>query len=428
MVVLITRLWKNPHLARLLWFLVLMKLVTPPLIDLPLPMFPVSGELVEFSPSSNTRPGGSQSVTNIFDEDAPAGATRAPADTSGAEGWALIIWLTGFTLLALLGFRRHRRVVEIIRQSSPAKPQIQAEAQRLSEKLGLSDCPKIRISSQRVPPFVTAHPVNQVVVLPSSLLSELSADQRQTVLAHELAHLRWGDRWLRLIELLVLAVNWWNPVAWLASRRLRQAMEACCDAVVVWAMPASRKSYGEALFRTVEFLTKSEPMRPLTANTLGSSGLKNRIEDIMSKETNHRPSHPVLAFVLVLGVIILPTTIVVSQESPDVEGNRPSAVPVESRPDSVAAVRWEVMNFELVDGDSDEVERKVAEIVRKNITANLSEIGASLDKHGLKRYSTSRKSHKRVPAFVSGRVAGLNLGHTAAPVRSGQRYTLVRKS
>ena len=38
---LITRWWKNPHVAHLMWLLVLAKLVTPPLWQVPLPVAPV---------------------------------------------------------------------------------------------------------------------------------------------------------------------------------------------------------------------------------------------------------------------------------------------------------------------------------------------------------------------------------------------------
>ena len=33
----VTRIWRNPHLAHVLWLLVLLKMVTPPLIGIPIP-------------------------------------------------------------------------------------------------------------------------------------------------------------------------------------------------------------------------------------------------------------------------------------------------------------------------------------------------------------------------------------------------------
>lgn len=35
----VTRVWRNPHLAHALWLLVLMKLVTPPIVQAPVPQW-----------------------------------------------------------------------------------------------------------------------------------------------------------------------------------------------------------------------------------------------------------------------------------------------------------------------------------------------------------------------------------------------------
>src|SRR5262249_29943138 len=38
-VAVITRVWRNPHLAHLLWLIVLLRLVAPPIVQVPLPSF-----------------------------------------------------------------------------------------------------------------------------------------------------------------------------------------------------------------------------------------------------------------------------------------------------------------------------------------------------------------------------------------------------
>ena len=43
-VFVITRVWRNPHLAHGLWLLVLLKLVTPPLFQVPLPILEAEEE------------------------------------------------------------------------------------------------------------------------------------------------------------------------------------------------------------------------------------------------------------------------------------------------------------------------------------------------------------------------------------------------
>ena len=57
------------------------------------------------------------------------------------------------------------------------------------------------------------------------------------ILAHELAHLRRRDHWVRAVELIVSTVYWWNPLVWVIRRQIHQAEDLCCDAWVRWAFP-----------------------------------------------------------------------------------------------------------------------------------------------------------------------------------------------
>ena len=217
----------------------------------------------------------------------PSAATSLPSGTvSSQRPLQLIIWMLGLFVLALICWSRHGRLLGILSRSREVDSHIREEAELLAAKLGVTACPEIRISDERIGPFVTVRLRRQAIVFPTSLLAKMSTEERQTVLAHELAHVRSGDRWIRSIEVLVLGLYWWNPIAWFVGRRLRQSMEECCDAVVIWIMPENRKSYGKALLRTVEFLTESRPLQPLPGNAFGPPRLKHRIENIMKRENS----------------------------------------------------------------------------------------------------------------------------------------------
>jgi bla regulator protein blaR1 len=79
--------------------------------------------------------------------------------------------------------------------------------------------------------------------VPRRLWDRLDPDQRQTLLLHELAHLRRRDHWVRCLELGVTILYRWHPSAWWARVTLREAEEQCCDAWVVWAMPGAVRTY-----------------------------------------------------------------------------------------------------------------------------------------------------------------------------------------
>src|SRR5258708_3127674 len=63
------------------------------------------------------------------------------------------------------------------------------------------------------------------LLLPAELWRGLNETQRDTLLLHELAHLRRRDHLVRWLELLVVGLYWWHPAAWWAIASLRQAEE-----------------------------------------------------------------------------------------------------------------------------------------------------------------------------------------------------------
>jgi hypothetical protein len=144
------------------------------------------------------------------------------------------------------------------------------------------------------------------VILPADLLDCLAPDEQITLLAHELAHARRRDHWVRWLEFVVTGVYWWLPVVWWARRRLGEAEEQCCDAWVVWMLPAAAKVYARALLQTVDFLD-TRPALPPAASGLGHLYLlKRRLTMIVHERLSPRLPWPVHAGTVLLGMLILP--------------------------------------------------------------------------------------------------------------------------
>src|SRR5207248_9487495 len=128
---------------------------------------------------------------------------------------------------------------------------------RLAARLGLARCPDVALVPACISPLLWALGRVPRLLLPAELWQRLTPEQRDTLLAHELAHLRRGDPWVRRLELLALGLYWWHPVAWWARRELAAAGEECCDAWVVWALPEAAPAYAAALVETVAFLSRT---------------------------------------------------------------------------------------------------------------------------------------------------------------------------
>jgi TonB family protein len=80
---------------------------------------------------------------------------------------------------------------------------------------------------------------------------ELDDRQRRAIISHELEHVLANDSLLLNVVRLLLALMPWNPVAWLAYRRLQLAVELDCDRRVL-ARGADMPGYAETLLTVAQ--------------------------------------------------------------------------------------------------------------------------------------------------------------------------------
>jgi len=122
------------------------------------------------------------------------------------------------------------------------------------------------------------------VVLPKALLKQLDAAALETVLAHELAHVRRKDHWIRLLELVVTTLFWWHPVVWWASHELRELEEQCCDGLVLVTVPHGARVYATALLDTLDCLSERSVSTPGVATAAKSAvSLARRIKMLKNR-------------------------------------------------------------------------------------------------------------------------------------------------
>jgi TonB family protein len=87
-----------------------------------------------------------------------------------------------------------------------------------------------------------------------------SEDRRRIVLLHELAHVRRGDAATHLMARAALALNWWNPLAWIAWRAFLHERERAADDLVLTS-GAQAPTYAEHLLE----IARTMQAQPATA-------------------------------------------------------------------------------------------------------------------------------------------------------------------
>lgn len=92
-----------------------------------------------------------------------------------------------------------------------------------------------------------------VIIIPTSVITGLSPDQLDCIIAHELAHIRRYDYLVNLFQCAVETVFFFHPCVWWISNTIRSERELCCDEI------ASKVTGG--VFTYVKALAKLEEMR-----------------------------------------------------------------------------------------------------------------------------------------------------------------------
>jgi hypothetical protein len=146
-------------------------------------------------------------------------------------------WLAGVCALSLRlfgGCLAARRLTR--RQVARADSAWEERLGRLARRIGIRGTACIRLlesGAVRVPTVVGV--VRPVVLIPAGIATGMPACQLESLLAHELAHIRRGDAFVSLLQAAAETLLFYHPAVWWTSSCIRVERENVCDDLAVEA-------------------------------------------------------------------------------------------------------------------------------------------------------------------------------------------------
>lgn len=204
------------------------------------------------------------------------------------ERWLPLLvgsWAMGVALLSarLLGGLWRVRQLRTQGRLEPS-PKLRAAFDRIQAKLGVSRPIGLFESIWAQVPTVIGW-LRPVVLVPSSVVAGLTPSELESLLAHELAHIRRHDYLMNLVQTVVETLLFYHPAVWWLSRRVRELREDCCDDVAI-GVCGNRLVLARALAQVESLRAPTERL----ALTAAGGALLQRIRRVVGQEPVPRQS------------------------------------------------------------------------------------------------------------------------------------------
>lgn len=224
---------------------------------------------------------------------ATARVAQPVGDGSGLDsaGFALLLlWALGTLCVLVRWLVRMRRVRGLRRRAELATVGVPDDAGQV----------RVFYSAELVEPAI-AGVISPALLLPSGIAEQLTGEQLDAVIAHELCHARRRDNLTAAVHMLVEAACWFHPLVWWIGARLVEERERACDEAVVRS-GHDRDAYAEGILDVCARYARS-PLR--CAAGVSGANLQRRITQIMRGDVMSRLGFAKKLFLGTLGAAAL---------------------------------------------------------------------------------------------------------------------------
>ncbi len=216
---------------------------------------------------------------------------QPPASAAVVSSWSVkqklsFLWLCGaaavISVMVVLHLRLQRRIRKDASEAFREVSTILDEACRLAH---VRNIPRLLVTDAVRAPSLFGI-LRPVILLPKQVAAGKDAAALKLILLHELAHLKRHDLWAQILSSCVIALHWFNPIVWMAARRLRAEAEMAADAHALRCTDATEAHrFGAVLLGFANHAAAGWLVGFASAALLGISAnkkdLRRRIEGLM---------------------------------------------------------------------------------------------------------------------------------------------------
>jgi beta-lactamase regulating signal transducer with metallopeptidase domain/predicted SpoU family rRNA methylase len=233
------------------------------------------------------------------------------------SGWAPLalvgLWMALWAMMSWRVARSYRAVFRLRGRLEPAPAEHNGHVERLASLFGIKRPVQAFTSGQVVMPM-TIGSLKPLIIMPADLAEDLSQSEFESVVAHELAHIKRWDYLTNMLQRVVQSYLFFHPAVWFICKQLTIERELACDD---WAVKTCEpRRYASCLTKLVEALNESKPhpkpqMDVRVAATgiggivFGKHVISRRVEMILNRDRNATTAVSKPALLYSIGLVVM---------------------------------------------------------------------------------------------------------------------------
>jgi beta-lactamase regulating signal transducer with metallopeptidase domain len=249
---------------------------------------------------------GAGHFTILYPEQMLPGYTKAykgmPDAVRSIYPWLALAYLLGLSFMLLRLLTGMQQLLSLRRKGHIKADGVPDDlVDTLRQKLGIRTKVQLLLSLRAQVPMVIGF-LKPVILLPAAAIARLSIEQLETILLHELAHIKRQDYLVNILQTAAETLLFFNPFVWMISAVVRREREHCCDDIVL-QHSSTPIVYAQALAAVA---SNRGPAFAIAASG-NKHQLFNRIKRIMEMKKNPFSYSRTAAAVLIIAGISLAT-------------------------------------------------------------------------------------------------------------------------
>jgi beta-lactamase regulating signal transducer with metallopeptidase domain len=264
----------RPHVAHLLWAVLLIKCLIPPVVSSSWAPFSwITHSMQQWLPTEaadslrtteyitySTQPTSSLR-TQLTEE---TSSTQHADDSSklnpswqsylaNTERTLIVFWIGSIAFVIAVWASRFVHVLHRLRLHRIETPvRVTKITDDLAQLLKLRQKICVQVSNERIGPAVLGW-LRPRILLPSFLVERMDDEALRILIAHEMTHIRRGDLFWAFLQTVAGSLWWFHPAVWIANRQLNLECERSCDEETIARLECPPSAYAKCLLQVLEW-------------------------------------------------------------------------------------------------------------------------------------------------------------------------------